>query len=175
MGFTPLEGVMMARRSGSVDPGLMLYLLGKDRLSLGELDHGLNDRAGLLGVSGVSADMRAVLAAVQAGNERARLAVAIFVRRVLTSVGAMTAVLGGLDALVCTGGIGEHSAPIRAQLAAGLGYLGLRLDESANAAPTRDADVAAHDSAIRLLVIAAREDLAILREVRSVLELTGAG
>ncbi len=169
MGFTPLEGVMMARRSGSVDPGLLLYLLDRERLSSADLDHGLNEQAGLVGVSGVSADMREVLAAEVAGNVRARLAVAMFVNRVVATIGAMTAALGGLDTLVFTGGIGEHSAPIRARVVAALGYLGARLDRHANELAANDVDVATSDSGIRILIIAAREDLTILRHVKRVL------
>src|SRR5215207_4144262 len=103
MGFTPLEGLMMARRSGSVDPGLLVYLLQRQGVSVAELDHGLNEESGLLGVSDVSTDVRAVLAASDMGNQRARLAIDMFVHRVVASVGAMVATLGGLDALVFTG------------------------------------------------------------------------
>jgi acetate kinase len=169
MGFTPLEGVMMARRSGSVDPGLILYLLTRKGLSPAEVERGLNEQAGLAGVSGVSADMRKVLAAAGTGHERANLAVAMFVRRIVAAIGALAAVLGGVDALVFTGGIGEHSAEIRARVTAGLAHLGLHLDVQANAARSSDGDVATAASPARILVLEAREDLAILREVRKVL------
>ena len=167
MGFTPLEGLMMVRRSGSVDPGLMLYLLG--RMSADELDRGLNEQAGLAGVSGVSADLRAVQAAADTGDRRSRLAIEMFVHRVVATVGGLVAVLNGLDALVFTGGIGENSAAIRAEVASHLSFLGLRLDASANADTTSDAVVSAPDSRIQVLVITAREDLAVVREVRRVL------
>jgi acetate kinase len=147
MGLTPLEGLMMARRSGSVDPGLLLYLLSRQSVSIDELDQALNERSGLAGVSGVSADMRAVLSAASAGNARARLAVDMFVHRVVSTVGAMAAVLNGLDALVFTGGIGEHSSTIRDRVCAPLGHL----------------------RPFEILVIPAREDLSILREVVRVL------
>ena len=169
MGFTPLEGLMMARRSGSVDPGLLLYLLDRQRVAPGDLDQALNEQAGLLGVSGVSADMRAVLAAEAAGNPRAGLAVAMFVHRVVSTIGAMTAVLGGLDTLVFTGGIGEHSSTIRARVVDGFAYVGARLDLSSNASAPVDQDVAPADSAVRILVITAREDLTILRHVKRLL------
>lgn len=169
MGFTPLEGLMMARRSGSVDPGLLLYLLTRKGLSPAEVEKGLNEQSGLFGVSGVSADLRPVLAAAEAGHERAQLAVAMFVRRVVAAVGALSASLGGLDTLVFTGGIGEHSSEIRARVVAALGYLGLNLDTGLNAARTADMDVATADSSARVLVLEAREDLTILREVRNVL------
>jgi acetate kinase len=170
MGFTPLEGLMMARRSGSVDPGLMLYLLTRRGLSPTEVEHGLNEQSGLAGVSGLSADMQEVLAAAGTGHERANLAVAMFVRRVVAAVGALSAVLGGLDALVFTGGIGEHSAEIRARVAASLAHLGLSIDDRANQARAADMDVAAADSRVRMLVLEAREDLAILREVRTLVQ-----
>lgn len=147
MGFTPLEGLMMARRSGSVDPGLLLHLLSHQGVSVSELDQALNERSGLQGVSGVSADMRAVLEAADAGNPRAALARDMFVHRVVATIGAMVATLSGLDALVFTGGIGEHSAVIRNAVRARLVYL----------------------QPFELLAIPAREDLSILREVVRVL------
>ena len=172
MGFTPLEGVMMAERSGSVDPGLLLYLMTRHGLRPQELERGLNERSGLLGVSGVSADLRQVLAAAEAGNARARLAREMFVQRVVGCIGAMVATLGGLDALVFTAGIGEHSAPIRAAVCGAFGFVGLRLDPAANESSPSDRDIALPESAVRVLVIAAREDLAILREITRVLEWT---
>jgi acetate kinase len=169
MGFTPLEGLMMGRRSGSVDPGLLVHLLSHGKLDVAALNAGLNEQSGLLGVSGVSADMRKVLAAVDDGNERARLAVEMFVHRVVATVGAMVAVLGGLDALVFTGGIGEHSPRIRAAVASRLAYLGVELDAGANARSEADAEVTTPSSATRILVVTAREDLAVLAEVTRVL------
>jgi acetate kinase len=170
MGFTPLEGVMMARRSGSVDPGLLLYLLTRQGLSPAELDHDLNEDAGVLGVSGISDDLRQVLAAADSGHARARLAIDIFVHRLVASIGGMVAALDGLDALIFTGGIGQHSAIVRAAVCARFGFLGVRLDAAANRSEVgHDRDVALPASGVRVLVIAAREDLTILREVRHVL------
>ena len=166
MGFTPLEGVMMATRSGSLDPGLLLYLQ-QQGVSVADLDDALNDRSGLLGVSGVAGDLRAVLAAADGGDERARLAYAMFIHGLVRMVGAMVAVLGGVDALIFTGGIGEHSPRVRRDVAAAFASAGLRLDAAANEAPTGDVDVAPGDAAVRVLVVAAREDLAVLREVTS--------
>ena len=147
MGFTPLEGLMMARRSGSVDPGLLLYLLEHQGVSVSELDHALNEQSGVEGVSGVSADMREVLAAADQSSARARLARDMFVHRVGSTIGAMATALNGVDALVFTGGIGEHSVPIRDAVCARLGFL----------------------RPFEMLVIPAREDLSILREVVRVL------
>jgi acetate kinase len=160
---------MMVRRSGSIDPGLLLYLMQHQGLSAKQLDAGLNEQAGLAGVSGVSADLRAVLAAAERGDQRSRLALDMFVHRVVSTVGGLVAVLQGLDALVFTGGIGEHSMVIRARVAAALGFLGVRLDPSANEHNTSDAVISASGSRVKALVITAREDLAILREVRRVL------
>jgi acetate kinase len=170
MGFTPLEGVMMATRSGSLDPGLLLYLQ-QQGVSVADLDDALNDRSGLLGVSGVAGDLRAVLAAADGGDERARLAYAMFIHGLVRMVGAMVAVLGGVDALIFTGGIGEHSPRVRRDVAAAFASAGLRLDAAANEAPTGDVDVAPGDAAVRVLVVAAREDLAVLWEVKRLLEL----
>jgi acetate kinase len=170
MGFTPLEGTMMVQRSGSVDPGMLLHLLTRENVPPADLDRALNQESGVLGVSGVSADMREVLASASAENVRARLARDMFVHRLVQTIGGMVAVLQGLDALVFTGGIGEHSAEIRAAACASFGFLGLRLDDRRNASEPVDVDVAAADSQVRVVVLAAREDLAILREVRRVLK-----
>ncbi len=169
MGFTPLEGLMMAVRSGSVDPGLLLHLLRHQQVSVEELEATLNGRSGLLGTSGISADLRAVIAEAQHGNQRAQLALDMFVHRIVGAVGWMVGVLGGLDALVFTAGIGENSPLIRARIMAQFTYLGLRLDTESNATASADADIAAPDSKARALVLATREDLAILAEMRRLL------
>ena len=155
MGFTPLEGLMMGRRSGSVDPGLLVHLLARRGLDVAALDAGLNEQSGLLGVSGVSGDMRKVQEAADKGEARARLAVDMFVHRLIATVGAMAAVLGGLDALTFTGGIGEHSAPIRAAVASKLAYLGVELDAAANDGVQHDLDIATPASTARVLVVTA--------------------
>jgi acetate kinase len=169
MGFTPLEGLMMGTRSGSVDPGLLLYVLRRKGVSADELDQVLNHESGLLGLSGVASDMRQVLAAVAAGNPRAQLALDVYCHRVRQTIGAMTATLGGIDALVFTAGVGEHAADVRARVCAGLACLGLELDTTANAGCRPDADVATARSPARILVIATREDLVIMRETGQVL------
>jgi acetate kinase len=169
MGFTPLEGVMMGSRSGSVDPGLLLHLLGPRGVRPDDLDAGLNQHAGLLGVSGVSGDLRKVQAAADAGSERARLAIEIFVHRLVMTIGGMAAALGGLDTLVFTGGIGEHSPAIRRSVADRLGHLGVALDAAANDHADGDAEVTGGDGDVHVLVIAAREDLSVLAEVKRVL------
>jgi acetate kinase len=170
MGFTPLEGVMMAQRSGSVDPGLLLYLLTRRGLQPSEVEQGLNEGAGLLGISGISADLRKVLAAADSGQARALLARDMFIQRIVSYVGAMVATLRGLDVLVFTGGIGEHSAPIRAAVSSAFGYVGLQLLPARNEARSADTDIADRESAVRVLVITAREDLSILREAKRLLD-----
>jgi acetate kinase len=171
MGFTPLEGLMMATRSGSIDPGLLIYLLERKGLSLTELDHGLNEQSGLLGVSGVSSDMREVLTA--AGSAPAQLAYALFLHRLVRVAGGLIAVLGGLDAIIFTAGIGEHSAKVRKDLAQALAFLGLSLDQASNESGHGDRDIAAPASSARALVIEAREDLAILADVVRLLGWSG--
>jgi acetate kinase len=170
MGFTPLEGLMMGTRSGSVDPGLLLYVLREKAVTPEEVDQTLNKKSGLLGVSGISSDMRAVLEAVASGNPDASLALDIYVHRLRHTIGAMAATLGGLDALVFTAGIGEHAARVRSAACAELQFLGLELDEAANNSCRPDADIAAARSPGRILVIATREDVTILREAVRVVE-----
>jgi len=167
MGFTPLDGLMMGTRSGSVDPGILIYLMRHKAMDADRLDHALNYESGLLGVSGISSDMREVLAE-SPGNADARLAVDVYVHRLIKTIGAMTATLGGVDALVFTAGVGEHSPEIRSRVCRNLAFLGLQLDEAANADCRPDADIATDDSKARILVIATHEDLTILREVRSI-------
>jgi acetate kinase len=163
MGFTPLEGLMMGTRSGSIDPGILVYLLREKGLDAEQVDHALNYASGLLGVSGISSDMRQVLAAMP-HHADARLAVDVYVHRIRHTVGAMAATLGGVDALVFTAGVGEHAAAIRARVCENLGYLGLALDRTANDACQPDADIAVLASTGRILVIATREDVTIVRE-----------
>jgi acetate kinase len=169
MGFTPLDGLMMATRSGAVDPGVLTHVQLRHGVTAQQIDDALNHRAGLIGVSGVSADMREVLAAVAAGNERAGLAVDIYAHRVRQAIGALAVTLGGLDALVFTAGVGENSADIRAWTCRGLECLGVELDAEANARCRPDADVARRGSRVRILVLATREDLSMLAEVVQVL------
>ncbi|MBV8199963.1 MAG: acetate/propionate family kinase, partial [Acidobacteria bacterium] len=169
MGMTPLEGVMMATRSGSVDPGLLLHLQRRHRVGLDELEDGLQHRSGLGGVSGAGPDLRQVLAAAAGGSRRAALAYELFVHSLVRTAGAMIAVLGGLDALVLTGGIGEHSAKLRADLLGRLAYAGLTLDAAANQAAAGDREISPAGAAVRAFAVTAREDLAVLRELLSVL------
>ena len=169
MGFTPLEGLVMATRSGSVDPGLLVWLLRDERLSVAELGDGLERSSGLAGLAGGSGDMREVLAAADRGDHDARLAIAVYLHRLCGEIAAMAAAMNGLDALVFTGGIGEHSPAVRAAAATGLAFLGVAIDEDANSAAQGDADISASGSAVRTAVITAREDIEIARQARVVL------
>jgi acetate kinase len=166
MGFTPLAGLMMGTRSGSVDPGILLYLLKQRKLDPEQLDDTLNHASGLLGVSGISGDYREVESAALAGNDKARLAIEMYSARVKSAIGSLSATLGGLDALVFAAGVGENSVTLRAAACDGLRFLGLGLDPDRNAAHPRDADIARDDSPARILVIHTREELMIAREVR---------
>lgn len=164
MGFSPLEGVVMATRSGSVDPALVLHLQSRCGLSGAQVFEALETRSGLLGISGVSGDLRQVLAAAEAGNERARLAYQRLILSLRRAVGAMLGVLGGVDSLVFTGGIGENSACVRGDVARSLAFAGLRLDAAADQA-AGDRVISAPGSTVSALVIHAREDLMVLDEV----------
>jgi len=164
MGFTPLDGLMMGTRSGSVDPGILIFLMRKSHLDAEQLDHMLNNESGLLGVSGLSSDLRDILAAIQNGNARAKLAFDIFVHRLQTAIGGMAAVLGGMDALVFTAGMGENSPDLRAAACSTLGFLGLKINSELNARPIGDTDIATADSRVRVLVIRAEEDWSIATE-----------
>jgi len=173
MGLTPAGGVVMATRAGDLDPGVLIHLLRRGVGDSGPLDADgvedlVNHRAGLVGLSGGTADMRALLGARRDGDEQAALAVAVFCRSVTAHVGALAAALGGIDALVFTGGIGEHAAEVRAEVCAPLGFVGIALDDGANAAhaaviSTTDARVAVHVVTADEERVMARESLAVVR------------
>ncbi len=168
MGFTPLEGLVMATRSGSVDPGLVLWLLDQGGMRERDVNWSLENDSGLLGLSG-SADLREVLERARDGDARARLAFEVYVHRLRGEIAAMAAAMGGLDVLAFTAGVGEHSAPVRAAVVDGLGFLGLALDGELNAAVAPDADVSGPGAAAKTLVIAAREDLEMAHQTRALL------
>jgi len=170
MGFTPLDGLVMATRSGSVDPGLVLWLEEHAGMPSGEVARTLESRSGLLGLSGPS-DMREVLSRAAAGDKPATLARDTYLHRLRGSIAAMAAAMDGLDALVFAGGVGEHSPEIRSRAAGRLGFLGVHVDEASNTAnpDTDDYEITAPGAPVRTFVIAAREDKQIAAEVRSVL------
>ena len=172
MGFTPLEGLVMATRSGSVDPGLVLWLEEHAGMPPAELAADLEHRSGLLGLAG-TADMREILDSAARGDGAARLARDVYLHRLRGSVAAMAAAMDGLDALVFTGGVGENSAEIRSRAAAGLGFLGIEVDSGRNAGDGHtagggaDREIGARGARVRTMVVAAREDIEIARHVRT--------
>ena len=168
MGFTPLAGLVMATRSGDVDPGLLLWLLQHGGVSVGELNQALENRSGLKGLSGTSGDLRDVLAGRAAGDPDCTLAFDVFIHQLCREIAAMTAAAGGLDVLVMTGGIGEHAPSVRTQVATRLAYLGVEVDPDANNSADGDADISAARAAVRTVVVTAREDLEITRQVLEV-------
>ncbi len=172
MGFTPLDGLVMATRSGSVDPGLLLWLQEHVGMPAQELAATLEHRAGLLGLAG-SAEMPVILERAASGDPAAGVALAVYLHRLRAGIAAMAAAMGGLDVLVFTGGVGEHAPDVRANACSGLAFLGVQIDPAGNAAAPvggpPDRDISARRAPVRTLVIEAREDLQIVREVRQVL------
>jgi acetate kinase len=164
MGLTPLDGLMMGTRCGAIDPGVLLYLLQQEKMSADELQHLLYEKSGLLGVSGLSADMRTLLASREIN---AREAVDLFAFRAAAEVAVMATTLAGLDGLVFTGGIGEHSAEIRRQICDRLAWLGVRLDAGANAAGRQN--IAAEESRVDVLIVATSEETTIARHCGALL------
>lgn len=165
MGFTPLEGVVMGTRSGDIDAAIVLHVMRKEELGHWEMNALLNKHSGLIGLSGLSNDMRALLEAEASGNERARLAVDVFCYRLRKYIGAYAAVLGGLDAVAFAGGIGENAPVVRARTLAGLEGLGLRMDTAANdAARGLEAEISPPGSPVRAFVVPTNEELLIARD-----------
>jgi len=169
MGFTPIEGLVMATRSGSVDPGAILWVQRHGGLSVEEVERALEHESGLLGLSGDSGDLRRVISSADEGNPAARLAYQVYVYRIQTGVGAMSAAMGGIDGLVFTGGAGEASARLRSDACSDLGFLGLDLEPSSNEAVDGDGLVSRRGKSPAVLVVHAREDLEIAGYVRDLL------
>ncbi len=168
MGFTPLEGLVMATRAGSVDPGLLLWLQRHRGIGPEEMERALDREAGLLGLAG-TADMREVVAGAARGEERAALALDVYAHRLAASIAAMATAMGGLDALVFTGGVGENSAAVRERACAATAFLGLELDAIRNDRGAPDTALSPPGAAVPVVLVAAREDLEMARETRAVL------
>lgn len=168
MGFTPLEGLVMGTRSGSVDPGLLLWLQREQGVSVRDLDRGLEQESGLLGLAGTS-DMVEVLAGAAAGAPGAVLARDVYLHRLRREIAAMAAALGGIDVLSFTGGVGQHSPEIRRAAVEGLGFLGITIDEDRNEHAAPDAELTGQGGPGRVVVVAAREDLQVAEEARRLL------
>ncbi len=166
MGFTPLDGIVMGSRSGSVDPGLLLHLLETQAYTAAQLDTILNAQSGLKGLSQVSEDIREVIAAAQSGAAPAQLALDVYIHRLSTGIAAMAAAAGGIDALAFTGGVGEHAAYVRERTCAKLAFLGVLLGPDNVAG---DREISAPQSAVRVTVVRAREEYAIARDVAALL------
>ena len=164
MGFTPLDGLMMGTRSGSVDPGILIFLMRRHGFDADRIDDMLNKKSGLLGISGLSGDMRDVLAGMHAGNDRAKLAFDLYTHGLRKAIGGTAAVLEGLDVLLFTAGVGENSPEVRAATCKGLDFLGVTIDLNRNEEPLLDADISSPDSRVKVLVIRAEEDWAIAKE-----------
>jgi len=163
MGFTPLEGLMMGTRSGSIDPGILTYLMRQSPITGDDIDAMLNKSSGLLGISGVSGDMREVLAAMKEGNTRARLAFDIYVHRLQSGIAGMAASLSGLDVLIFTAGVGEHASEVRSATCTQLKFLGIELDSAKNDESPVDEEISIASSKVRVLIIRAQEDWAIAK------------
>ncbi len=165
MGFTPLEGLLMGTRCGDMDPAVILHIMGREELSLHEANTLLNKHSGLIGISGVSSDMREILSASNDSHTNAKLALEIYCYRLKKYIGSYIAAMNGLDNLVFTGGVGENSPDVRALTCQGMEYLGIKIDQNKNlAAKAVEADVAADDSRARILVIPTNEELVIARD-----------
>jgi acetate kinase len=172
MGFTPMEGLVMGTRSGSIDPGLVLWLQKHAGLTAAQMTEALDERSGLYALAGI-ADMREVLRGAEAGNDQSLLALEVYLHRLRSLIAAMAAAMNGTDAVVFTGGVGENAATVREHAAAGLRFLGLEVDPALNEHVKGDADISTAAATVRTLVVHAREDVEVAREVRRVLAQPG--
>ena len=170
MGMTPLEGLVMGTRCGDIDASIPGFMVAQAKMSLGEIDNDLNKKSGLLGVSGVSSDMRDVENAAAAGNARAKMALDMLLHRALKYIGAYAVELGRVDAIVFTGGIGENGLEFRAAVVERLGALGVKLDAAANKVRGKEATISTADSPIKVLVVPTNEELVIARDTKEIVE-----
>lgn len=161
MGFTPLEGLLMGTRSGDLDPAVVLYIMSKEGLTMSEINALLNKHSGLLGISGISSDMREIINEMKNGNHRAKLAFEVFCYRVKKYIGAYAAVMVGVDAIVFTAGIGENSPDVRKKVCEGLEFLGIRIDDEKNNSPEKEKIITTDYSKVKVLVIPTNEELVI--------------
>lgn len=168
MGFTPLEGLLMGTRCGDIDPSIITYVMGKEGLDIRDMNALLNKHSGLIGVSGESSDMRELQAAVKEGDRRSKQAFDLFNYRIKKYIGAYIAALGGLDAMVFTGGIGENSVEVRKAVCSNMEYLGIELDLEKNEKPVGMADVSTENSKVRVLRIPTNEELVIAMDTEKI-------
>ncbi|MDR3085690.1 MAG: acetate kinase [Christensenellaceae bacterium] len=167
MGITPLEGLIMGTRAGDIDPAALQYIMSREGLSIEEMTDILNKKSGLLGVSGVTSDMRDLSAAAESGNERAKLAIDMMCYRIRKYIGSFMAAMNGADAIVFTGGIGENDASVREKVLSGLSGLGVKLDAAKNKATRGNGEITEEGSPVRALVVATNEELAIARDTKA--------
>ncbi len=170
MGFTPLEGLAMGTRTGDMDPAIVTFLMGKENLTIKEMDNILNKKSGVLGISGVSSDFRDIENAADEGNERAQLAIDIFRVRVKKYIAAYAAVMGGVDAVVFTAGLGENSPVDRKNICDGLEFMGIKIDDEANNVRGKDTLISTKDSKVKVLLIPTNEELMIARDTKEIVE-----
>ena len=170
MGFTPLEGLLMGTRSGDLDPSIILHVVGREGLSLAEANTLLNKHSGLLGISGLTSDMREIVSEKKAGNRQADLAFQVFSYRVKKYIGAYAAAMGGLDALVFTGGIGENSPDVRAESCRDLGFLGIEVDEARNNSGEKDKPISSDASRVKVYALPTDEELVIALDTLRIVE-----
>ncbi|NLM72752.1 MAG: acetate kinase [Clostridiaceae bacterium] len=166
MGFTPLDGLAMGTRCGSIDPAVVTFLIQKEGLSAEEMDLIMNKKSGVLGISGVSSDFRDLDAAVEQGNQRAQLALDVFTYQVKKYIGSYACAMGGIDAVVFTAGIGENNAPLRKAMCEGLEFLGIAIDDEKNGIRGQEIDISKENAKVRVLVIPTNEELAIAKETK---------
>jgi acetate kinase len=167
MGFTPLEGLAMGTRSGNIDPAIIKFLAEKENLSISKIDEILNKKSGVLGISGVSSDFRDIEEAADSGNERARLALDVYIHNVKKYIGAYAAIMNGVDAVVFTAGLGENSVSMRSSICKDMCYLGIELDEAKNNVRGKEADLSKDGSKVKVLLVPTNEELMIARDTLS--------
>ncbi len=169
MGLTPVEGLMMGTRVGDLDPGALTFIMDKEHLDTKQLSNLINKKSGVLGISGISSDMRDIDAAIAEGNERAKLALDMYIYRIIKYIGAYTAVLNGVDIIVFTGGVGENQQPLRKAVCEHLSYLGVKIDDAVNASSRGEEKViSAADSKVKVVVIPTDEELMIARDTEAI-------
>ncbi len=170
MGFTPLEGLLMGTRSGDLDPQIILHIVGREGLSLAEANTLLNKHSGLLGISGLTSDMREIISEMKAGNKQAELAFQVFAYRIKKYLGSYAAVMGGVDVIVFTGGIGENSPDVRAESCKGLEFLGVKIDNEKNYSAEKEKVISADSSKVKVFALPTNEELVIALDTERIVE-----
>jgi acetate kinase len=169
MGFTPLEGLAMGTRSGDIDPAIVKYLVEKENISVAKVDEILNKKSGVLGISGVSSDFRDVEEAADKGNERAKLALDVFVHKVKKYIGAYAAIMNGADAIIFTAGLGENSPETRRDVCKDMSFMGIELDEAKNKVRGKEVDLSKAGSKVKVLLVPTNEELMIARDTKKII------